>query len=512
MTRSAIVAVDLGTTNGKAYAFDDDGAVLAEATVRYPLHTPEPGCAEQDATQVRDAGLEAIGQVVAQVGGAGARVRALSLSGAMHTLVGLDERGAPVTPGLTYADSRAAPQAAALGDDGTAHALHERTGMPVHPSSPLAKLRWYAEERPELAGRVHSWASIKELLLRHLTGRRIIDRSMAATSGMLALGGDWDEQALRTAHVERAQLAELVTSTTTLDLDPAVAKRLDLRPDTALVVGASDGCLANLGSGVVDAETAALSIGTSGALRVTLADPVADPALFSYPLVAGFWVVGGAVSNGGLVLDWLLERFMPELAREAREDGLDPHGRAVAFAAEAPAGADGLLFVPALTGERAPSWNPGVRGTLVGLARHHDRRHVLRAALEGIALQLRWVLASLREAGTQPQRVHASGGFTNSRAWVQLVADVLQTPVAVASPQADTACRGAALLARVALDGAELAEVAATVPLDPMVQPASQTADLYADRLELYRELHERLHDVWTRLHPAPRPGSPDGP
>ena len=504
MTPGAIVGLDLGTTNGKAYAFGPDGTVLARVQESYPLHTPEPGYVEQDAAQVRDAGLRVLAGVAHRVREQGADIRALALSGAMHSLVGLDERDEPLTPGITYADTRALAQADALVDGGHGATLHRRTGTPVHTMSPLTKLRWYAEQRPEIAEQVTAWVSTKELLLRRLTGEAVVDRSIAASSGLLALGGDWDEEALRAARVSADRLARPVATTTTLTLRADVADDLGLPAGTPVVVGGSDGCLANLGSGVGDAQTAALSIGTSGALRVTATEPLYDEALFSYPLLPGFWAVGGAISNGGLVLDWLLDGFVPEVAREAEERGVDPHSWAVQTAAQTSPGAEGLLFLPALTGERSPTWDAHARGSMIGLTRRHDHRHVIRAALEGMALQLRWVLESLRAAGPQPQRIAASGGFAQSPPWVQLVADVLQTPVVLASPDADTACRGAALLARLALDGGAPSDVVADVPMGAETEPRPEHADLYAGRLRVLRSVHDALEALWRELPVGP--------
>lgn len=481
------VGVDVGTTAVKVVAYRGDRSVVADASRSYELRSPQPGFAEQDADAIVDAALDALAEVTDSTGG----VRAVGLCTAMHSLIGLDRDGRPLTPCITYADTRAWPQALRIRDDGGA-ALYRATGTPVHPMAPLAKLRWFAEERPRLFASVARWVSIKEHLLARLTGATVVDRSVASTTGMLDLAsGGWHAGALELAGIDADRLGEPVATTHVVDgLRDDVRAATGLAADTPVVVGATDGVLANVGVGAVTDGTAALTIGTSGAIRMTVGRPRTDDDMrtFCYALTDDRWVLGGAVSNGGLLLRWLADEVLGE-------PDLDRLG---ADAAQVPPGSGGVLVLPYLTGERAPRWRPLRDACVFGLRIDHDRRHVVRAAMEGVALQLRLVADALHDVGGAFDTVRATGGFVASDLWVRIVAEVLGVDVELPDVH-EGAAHGAALLARVALGDLDGLDAAASdVPVDRTVEPDPGNVDVYTDVARRYAELVERLEPLLT--------------
>ena len=404
-----VIGVDLGTTSTKAIAFDTGGRQLATASAGYPLAEPHPGWAEQDPAQILDAVLDTVRAVVSEVDGP---VAALSFSSAMHTLIGLDAAGDPLTPSLSWADSRAAAQADRLRAAPGGLALHRRTGTPVHPMAPLPKLVWFREQRPELFARVACWAGIKDYVLSRLCGALVTDQSVASGTGLLDLGTlSWDQEALQLAGIGPERLPELVPTTTVLSgLSAEVADRLGLPAATPVVAGAGDGPLANLGLGAVHPGVAACSIGTSGALRVTVERPAVDPhgGVFCYALTEHRWVVGGAINNGGIVLDWAGRALAPDLGDQPAEALLELAGRV-------PPGSGGLVMLPYLLGERAPHWSGLPLGAYVGLTREHRREHLVRAAIEGVCLQLALVLDRCGPPATRCTRCARPAGSPAAR-------------------------------------------------------------------------------------------------
>ena len=319
-----LVGLDAGTTATKAVTAGPDAVVRDVVSVGYPLLVPSPGWAELDARRLMRAAVEALTDVVRAATERGDRVVGLSLSAAMHGLVPMTKDGTPLGPLATWADSRAAAQAAALRADGRAQGLHARTGTPVHPMSPMVKLAWWSEHDPELMRSTERWGGVKELLVSALCGRTdVVDLSCASASGGYDLAsGRWDAQALEVAGVREGQLPEVVPTTHVLDgLRSDVARATGLPADLPVVIGASDGVLANLGIGAVRSNVAAVSLGTSGAMRVVVPRPVVDPAgrLFCYALTDDHWVVGGAVNNGGSVVRWAAL----SLAAALDSEGLD---------------------------------------------------------------------------------------------------------------------------------------------------------------------------------------------
>ncbi|HEY4094289.1 MAG TPA: FGGY family carbohydrate kinase, partial [Baekduia sp.] len=264
---TTVVGIDIGTTSAKAGAFDADGGETGATEVGYPLLEPEPGWAVQDPAVVVDAVVEVIRGALAATHEAGVEVGGLSFSVAMHSLVGLDEHDAPITPLLTWADQRAAPQAERLREE-RPH-LHGATGTPLHPMSPLTKLVWFREEEPELFARARRWCGIKELVVHRLTGEWVTDHSVASATGLMNSETlDWDAEALEVAGVRPEQLCALAETKHVLKLTAGGARELGADPALPLVLGAGDGPLANLGVGAVRPGVAACSIGTSGALRL----------------------------------------------------------------------------------------------------------------------------------------------------------------------------------------------------------------------------------------------------
>lgn len=485
MPDQVVIGVDVGTTATKVVAYRPDGTKVADAARDYPLDTPHAGWAEQDPDKVTGAVVDALSDVVAKV--TSATVTAVGLSTVMHSLIGLDDDGRPLTPIVTFADSRAWPQALRLRRDHGLR-LYHATGTPLHPMAPLAKLAWFSEERSDLTDRVRRWVSIKEYLLRRLCDSDVVDHSVASATGLLDLQTlEWSADALAAAGIDAEQLGRPVPTTTIVgDLVPATAEQLGLDPATPVVVGASDGVLANLGVGAVEPRVAAVTIGTSGAIRVTEPEPRtdADMRTFCYALTDRHWVLGGAISNGGLVLRWIDELL----------GGGGDYDALTAAAVDVPAGSDGVLMLPYLTGERAPQWSPLRGGVLFGLRVEHERGHVVRAALEGVALQLRLVADALRDTGTgQFDRVRVTGGFVSSDLWLQIVADVLRADLEV-PVAAEGAAWGAAMLALHAVGEIDdLADGAGQVQVERTVEHDADTAGRYDAVAERYRELGDHI-------------------
>ncbi len=490
-----VLGLDVGTTATKAVAVDLGSAWQHVAQRGYPLLQPAPGHAVQDPVAVLAAVDAALQEAVAAVHRAGARVVGLTLSTAMHGLLALDEDGRPLTPLLTWADSRAAEQARGLRASGRARGLHRSSGTPVHPMSPLTKLLWFGQEDPDLLHRARWWAGLKELVLHHLTGRLATELSSASATGLLDLATrGWDPAALELAGVRADQLAPVLPTTEVLGLAAAAAGRLGLPTGLPVVAGAADGPLANLGTGAVAPGVAGLSLGTSGAVRAVVPEPHVDEGgrLFCYALTADAWVVGGAVSNGGVVTRWAVDTFGHPGLRAQGEGDDSAEERVMDLAATAPPGCDGLVMLPYLLAERAPLWDPDLPGAYLGLRREHGPAHLVRAAVEGVAVQLAAVTAEVDRV--HPVReVRATGGAFRSALWRDVVAAALGRPLVLAAEAEGTAL-GAVALALLALERAPDLEGAADllaahapptrpVPADPALVAAHEDVAARLPRL-----------------------------
>ena len=428
------IGLDIGTTATKACAFNDAGEMIGMAERGYDLLHPEPGAAEQNPEAVFSAAEAALAELVRKTDGEPASV---GLSCPMHSLLLLDADHAPLGNVLTWAEAR--PQDAMEGFRAGERAdLHELTGTPVHPMSPLVKLRWLAKCYPERLEAATYVSDLKSaLVLRWSTNGFLLDEQLASATGLMDLEtSKWAEVALQKAGITTNQLPEIKPAATELSWRKSVAGKLGLS-GVPLYLGGSDGVLANLGSGIMECGEVALSIGTSGALRTTHTQARVDPklGLFNYKMKDGLYVIGGPTHNGGKVLAY----WQNLLSAHFADVGAFIDGAMTVATEDAPD------FGPWLYGERAPLWDASATASLTGLRGHHQPAHIARAVLDGVTDNLVVILRSLEEVVGPAERILGSGGFTKSPEWVKLIAERSGREVVIADA-AQASAYGAALV------------------------------------------------------------------
>lgn len=495
MPSEVVVGLDLGTTSVKALALDPDGRVYGVAQHDAKARRHPSGRVEQDPHLVHAAATSCIRDVATQASTDGLTVIAIATSAAMHSLMAVDADGTALTGAVTWGDLRATEQARALRNDHDWLGIYKRTGVPVHPMNPLPKLMWFREHEPELFERAARWVSIKEYLQFRLCGEWFIDHSTASTSGLLALESlSWDTELLDLLGLDVSAFSTPVVSThEAAGILPDIASDLGVTDRCRLVAGGSDGALANIGVGALTDEQVACSIGTSGAVRVFSSEPLLDPEgrLFCYPFDESHYLVGGPINNGGVALQWVRDHFFPELLEAELEGGRGAYGALDQLAGSTPAGANGLIFLPYLLGERAPYWDPEARGVLFGLSLTHGRRHIVRATLEGVIYQMDLVLKLMEGLIGGVSEVRVTGGFARSETWCQIMADVCNRRVIVPVSEHGSAI-GAAVIALNAVGAASswsIVDVAHGRHFDPNPEHSDVYAETSARFARLYRAL-----------------------
>ncbi len=436
-----IIGADLGTTNVKALAFDPvTEQIVAHASRPLTTEQPQPGYSEQQPEAIWQAFGEVMREVMDEVNKAGGTVQMVAFSTAMHSLMAVDAEGNPLTNAVLWSDNRAEAEAQTLRTHQAAlgQAIYHQTGIPMHPMIPLCKLAYWRHHQPDLLKQAARFVGIKEFLWHRLTGEFQIDYSLATATGLYDQEHrQWSGLALSFAGITADQLSDLVPTNHQQPLLDGATTHTGLLAGTTLLIGASDGCLANLGAGAISAGVTTLTIGTSGAIRQTVRQPLRDPQgrLFCYHLAEGYYVVGGPTNNGANVLQWLAEN----LTRATPENALSQ-------ATTVPAGSDGLLFLPYLQGERAPLWDAAVRGAFHHVDWSHTQAHFARATLEGVLFNLLSINALLAEQTAPTHVIHANGGFAQSAFWVQMLADMAGVPVRLNATN-ESGAIGAILLA-----------------------------------------------------------------
>ncbi|MGB3293401.1 MAG: gluconokinase [Phormidesmis sp.] len=499
-----IIGIDIGTTSTKVILFNTVGTAVDQCSVSYLLLSPQAGVQEQNPEDIYQAVVRSVRTLICAHPEQAKTLIGLSFSTAMHSLIAVDQHGVPLTNSITWADRRSAPWVNTIRQNCDTHALYTRTGLPLHPMSPLVKLVWLRNEKPEIFQRAAKFISIKEYMIYRWCQQYVVDYSIANASGLFNMHTlDWDEEALSLAEIAPRRLSQLVPTTHILtSMVPEIASSMGLPATMPVVIGASDGALGNLGVGATTPDTVAITLGTSGALRAMVERPQTDQKerLFCYALTPERWVIGGAVNNGGIVLRWVRENLAPTEADTARLLDQNPYDMLTAIAATIPAGSEGLIFHPYLAGERSPLWNANARGSFFGLGLNHTKAHMIRAVLEGIVYNLYTVLTALEEVIGPAKSIQASGGFARSTLWRQMLADIFDRTVMV--PQVhESSCFGAAVLGLYALGRiSDLTQVSELVGESDRHQPIAQNVSRYQTILPLYIQLLESFTPLYTDI------------
>ncbi len=445
-----MLGVDIGTTSTKAVLFTEKGEIIQQENIGYPLYTPDISTAEQDPEEIYQAVLKAIALTMEHSQISPEKLLFISFSSAMHSVIAMDENDQPLTQCITWADNRSEAWTRKIKEELNGHEVYKRTGTPIHPMSPLSKIAWIVHDRPEIAVKAKKYIGIKEYIFKKFFDRYVVDHSLASAMGMMnLLALDWDEEALEIAGVTREQLSELVPTTETFNnCNYEIARKLGIHPQTPFVIGASDGVLSNIGVNAIGKGEVAVTIGTSGAIRTVIDRPQTDDKgrIFCYALTEKHWVIGGPVNNGGMILRWIRDEFAASEVETAKRLGIDPYEVLTKIAERVRPGSDGLLFHPYLAGERAPLWNPDVRGSFFGLTMSHKKEHMIRAALEGVLYNLYTVFLALLDVMEEPvTKIQATGGFARSAIWRQMMADIFDMEVIVPESY-ESSCLGACIL------------------------------------------------------------------
>ena len=488
------IGIDLGSSRIKVLALDEAGESLGVTMASYATESRRAGYAEQNPDRWWDALRLAMSELLARPALRGASVEALGMTGQMHGAVFLDEAGAPVRPALMWSDGRAEAEAAEIDKRIPRDELVAETGNRSNVSFTAPKIMWVARNEPEVMAGTRWIVQPKDALRARLTGEIGGDVSDASATLLFNLRArTWSDDICRRLEIDRGLLAPLTESEASAGgLREDAARALGLPAGIAVAVGGADAPAAALGLGLAREEdadgTVLISLGTGGQVLAPLAEPKVDPEGRLHGLchvVPGQWCVMAAILSAAASLDWVVRLLKPDDPNGARE--------LLAAAAKVPAGSDGLLFLPYLRGERTPHFDPAARGALVGMRIGHGPAEVTRAVLEGVVYALAEGLDLMRGVGVEPTSGVVAGGGVN-RLWQQIIADMLNMPIALGATEHASA-RGAALLGAVAAGIApSTARSTWPLPVDTRVmEPIPTNVELYAERSATYRELYGRL-------------------
>jgi len=501
---SLLLGIDIGTSGTKAIAVDESGTLIASASATYELLTPRPLWAEQRPRDWWAATCEVCQSIVAQVGAE--NISSVGLSGQMHGLVMLDNNGAVLRDAILWCDQRTQAQCDEISARVGKETLVRETANPVLTGFTAPKILWVREHEPQVAERAAMHLLPKDYIRFELTGEYATEVSDASGTSLLNVPNrQWSEPVCRALDIALETLPRVYESfEVSGQISQRGAQATGLKMGTPVVGGGGDQAAGAVGNGIVRSGIISVASGTSGVVFAFADTPTVDPQLRMHTFchaVPNKWHVMGVMLSAGGSLRWYRDTFCNQEKAVAGLMNLDPYELITREAASAPAGSEGLLFLPYLTGERTPHPDPLARGAFVGLTVRHTKAHLARAVLEGVSFGLRDSLEIMKSMGISIGNVRASGGGAKSDVWRQIQADVFGLPLSTTGIDEGPAL-GAALLAGVGVGTYASVEEAcdAVVKTQPAARVDETNAALYDRLYASYGELYPALKSTFARL------------
>ncbi|HEY5371211.1 MAG TPA: gluconokinase [Hanamia sp.] len=484
------IGIDIGTGSTKAIAMDCKGTVIADSQLYYSTQNPKPGYAEQDPEIIWNAFSKCITEIVDTLH---YPPLSISFSSAMHGLIAVNKQNKPISHLITWADTRSEKIAEQIRKSKQAESIYKATGTPIHPMTPLCKIIWLRKNQPSVFKAAFKFISIKEFIWYRIFGVYETDYSIASATGIFNIKTlQWNKASLQLCNINAGQLSEPKPTNFIRKLtDNSILNSLSLSSETSFCIGASDGCLANLGSYAIDKGTAALTIGTSGAVRIASPKPVFNfrEMTFNYLLDDKTFICGGPVNNGGNVVQWLFEGFL-DIEKPTEKDYKNLFNQIDSI----PAGSKGLIFLPYLYGERAPVWDGRASGVFFGIKPFHTQAYFLRAALEGICYSMNQVLQIVESSTSKIENLIVGGGFIHSKTWMKILSDITGKKLLVIETQ-DSSAVGAALLNMKAMK--MIKNYSSLKPrISQIVKPDLKSSTVYEKYNSVFKNLFEPMKEL----------------
>jgi len=492
-----LLGIDLSTTGAKALLIDSDGRVVSSATTPLSLSTPFPLWSEQDPHEWWTATTNSISQALASANASGDDVAAIGLTGQMHGLVLLDPDGEVLRPAILWSDQRCGAECDEIRARVSLKELVRITGNDALTGFTAPKILWVETHEPEIYRRTRHVLLPKDYIRFKLTGTLAMDKADGSGTMLFDLRErTWSSQILRALNISPDWLPQTFEGhEITGEVTREAAALTGLRAGTPVVAGGGDQSAQAIGTGVVRPGTMALTLGTSGVVFAATESPLIEPEgrLHAFcHAVAGRWHLMGVMLSAAGSLQWYRDKLASDRS----------FAELVEEAATVPAGSEGLIFLPYLSGERTPHPDPLARGAWIGLTTRHGRPHLTRSILEGVAFGIKDMFCLMRDAGLGSiDEVRVSGGGAKSMLWRQILADTLDAEL-VGVSTTEGAAFGAALLAGV---GAGVwsdvdAACAQTISISDRVTPSKETSKVYDSLYEQYKRLYPILKPVFHDL------------
>lgn len=501
-----ILAHDLGTTGNKATLYDRDGQLRGSAFYAYETEYAHTGWAEQNPNDWWRAVCSSTRQLLERTGTRPDEIACISFSGQMQGVVPLSASALPLRSAIIWADQRATEQARRIGERVGEDEVYRITGHRLSVAYSLHKILWIRDHQPEIYAQTHKFMHAKDAIIARLTGEFVTEPSDASGMNLYDLeAGMWSAAILGAAELDAEKLPRLVRSIDVVGgVLPSVADEVGVPAGTPVVAGGGDGACASVGAGSVREGIAYSYVGSSAWIGTATPQPIHDPSHRTFTfghVVPGLYIPMGTMQTAGAAYQWVRDQLAPLEKQSAQALGVSPYALMNTVAESAPPGANNLLFLPYLLGERAPRWNPDARAAFIGLTIRHTRADMIRSVMEGVAYNLRVILSALGAQSGGIDSIRVIGGGTSGRLWAGIMADVYGIPLHRLAILEEATSMGAAVVGGVGVGLYPDFTIAERMnPVADTIQPDPANRQRYATLYEAFERAYDALIPVYDLL------------
>ena len=498
-----LLAHDLGTSGNKATLYTTDGNLVKSKVYAYDTHYFNGNWVEQDPEDWWKAVCSTTNDILADI--EAKEVAAISFSGQMMGCLCVDKNGVPLKKSIIWADQRAVKEADFIREKISEDRFYRITGHRISPSYSIEKLLWVKNNEPEIYENTYKILNSKDYIIFKLTGEFVTDYSDATGTCILDLNElKWSDEIISLTGINGDKLPTLRESTYVLGgVTQQAAEQTGLAVGTPVVCGGGDGMCAAVGAGCIKEGTAFSYVGSSSWNALTTREPIYDEQMRTFNwahIIPGYVVPCGTMQSAGGSFNWLKNEICKIEVHEAKEKGMSPYQIINEEIAQSPAGANGLLYLPYLLGERSPRWNPNAKGAFIGLKMEHKRNDILRSVLEGVTLNLNVILNVFKQY-TEINEMVVIGGGAKSQVWRQMMADVYSLKILKPNYLEEATSMGAAITGGVGVGVFKDFDVISKfLDIESAQEPIESNSKKYKELMPIFDECYYSLVNVYEKL------------
>ncbi len=500
-----ILAHDLGTSGNKATLYDFEGKLQSSVVYAYDTFYPGPGCVEQDPEDWWKAVCISTRQLIEKAGISKNDIACITFSAQMMGCLLVDREGIPLGNSIIWADTRAIKQEKFMNSVLDMRETYKITGHRISASYSAAKMLWIKDNLPEIYKRAYKVLHAKDYIIFKLTGSMVTDYSDASGMNLFDINTkEWSEGILNALGIERGILPDAHPSTDIAGVvSPKAASEIELVSGIPVVIGGGDGSCAAVGAGVVEEGKAYNVVGSSSWIALATDKPIYDDKMRTFNWVhldPKLYSPCGTMQSAGYSYNWLKNTLCDMEVMDAGQKGINPYSIIDNKVLNSPPGANSLLFLPYLLGERSPRWNPDAKGAFVGLTMTSTKEDILRSVLEGVGYNLKVILEILNNYSAVNE-VTVIGGGAKGRVWLQILADIWQKPVIIPEYMEEATSMGAAVCGGIGIGAfSDFKIINKLNKVKNTILPRAEYSGIYSSLFEIFNETYVALEPIFAKL------------